>query len=76
MCVFFSLPGLTYNQAREKILNKHDIDIVETYTVPVEDVWNPFTPNRAYFFEGYNLRLEEISIIVDPENGEVFVVDK
>ena len=33
--VYLSLPAFTYNQAKEKVLNNHDIDIVETYIVPV-----------------------------------------
>jgi hypothetical protein len=74
--VYLSLPGFTYNQAKEKMLNNHDIDIVETYIVPIHsDEWNPFATKWAYWFEGYNSKQEKISIMVIPNTGKVFVKD-
>ena len=74
--VYLCLPAFTYNQAKEKVLNNHDIDIVETYIVPVEaNEWNPFATKWAYFFEGNNSKLERISIMVIPDTGKVFVVN-
>jgi hypothetical protein len=77
VCVYFSLPGLTFNQAKEKVLNKHDITIGETYIVPlyVDDEWDPFITRLAYFFEGRNSKAEKISIMVIPDTGKVFVMD-
>jgi hypothetical protein len=77
VCVYFSLPGLTFNQAKEKVLNNHDITIGETYIVPlyVDDEWDPFITRLAYFFEGRNSRGNKISIMVIPDTGKVFVMD-
>lgn len=77
VCVYFSLPGLTFNQAKEKVLNNHDITIGETYIVPlyVDDEWDPFITRFAYFFEGRNSKSEKISIMVIPDTGKVFVMD-
>jgi hypothetical protein len=76
VCVYFSLPGLTFNQAKEKVLNNHDITIGETYIVPlyVDDEWDPFITRLAYF-EGRNSKAEKISIMVIPDTGKVFVMD-
>ncbi|QUW20432.1 hypothetical protein JSQ81_11220 [Sporosarcina sp. Marseille-Q4063] len=77
LCVYFSLPELTFNQAKEKVLNNHDITIEETYNVPLlpDNEWNPFETNWAYFFEGVNSMSEKISIMVIPDTGKVFVMD-
>ena len=71
--VFFSLPKLTHAQAKEKGLDNHKINIVETSTILLVDDWNPFASDGAYFFKGYNSKSEEISIIVIPNTGEVIV---
>lgn len=71
--VFFSLPKLTHTQAKEKVLDNHKINIVETSTILLVDDWNPFASDGAYFFKGYNSKSEEISIIVIPNTGEVIV---
>lgn len=73
--VFLSLPELTHHQAKEQVLNKYEMNIVETDTVPIEDEWNPYIADRAYFFKGNNSKLEELSIIVSANTGEMFVVD-
>lgn len=74
--LFFSLPKLTHNQAKEKVLDNHKINIVETSTIPLEDNWNPFASDRAYFFKGYNSKSEKISIMVSPNIGKVIVMDQ
>ena len=74
--VFFSLPKLTHTQAKEKVLDNHKINIVETSTIPLEDNWNPFASRRAYLFNGYNSKSEEISIMVSPNTGKVIVIDQ
>lgn len=74
--VCFSLPKLTHTQAKEKVLNNHKINIVESSTIPIEDNWNPFSSDRAYFFKGHNSKSEEISIMVSPNTGEVIVIDQ
>lgn len=75
LSVYFSLPNLTYNQATEKVMDTYEMDIVETYTVPVQQEWNPFDPNRAYVFKGVNSKSEEVSIMVSASTGKVFVMD-
>ena len=74
--VFFSLPELTHNQAKEKVINNYEMKIVETDTVSIQDnnSWNPFASDRAYFFKGYNSKLEEISIMVSANTGKVIVI--
>ena len=74
--VFYSLPKLTLTQAKEKVQDNHKINIVETSTIPLVDDWNPFDSHSAYFFNGYNSKSEEVSIIVIPNIGEVIVKDQ
>lgn len=74
--VCLSLPALTYKQAKEKVLSNHTMTIVETGTVPVEAGWNPFAPDRAYYFKGNNSSLEEITLMVAPNTGKVFMINK
>jgi len=71
--LFFSVPELTQQQATEKVIATHDLDVTETTTVPTDNI-NPFRPSKAYFFKGYKAD-EEISVIVTATNGDVFVVE-
>lgn len=73
--VYFSLPQLTFQQAKELVVTNYDIDIVEIDTVPIEDQWNPYRTNSAYFFKGTTAKLEEMTIIVSPNTGNLVVVD-
>jgi len=51
--VLFSLPELTLNQAKEKVINKYEMNILKTDTIPIEfdNIWNPFNPNRLTFLK-------------------------
>lgn len=75
--LFFSLPELTQKQATKKVIAMHDINIIEITTVPTQAIfeWNPFVAERAYFFKG-NKTDKEISLMVNPDNGEVFIVEE
>ncbi|MBO1915569.1 hypothetical protein J4G37_63415, partial [Microvirga sp. 3-52] len=75
VCIYFSLPALTFNQAKEIVLNNYDITIKESYNVPLESEWNPFAAKWAYWFEGYNSKQEKISLMVSPDTGKVFLMD-
>lgn len=74
--VYFSLPNITYNQAKEKVLLVYELAIVETYTVPLLKEWNPFDPDQAYVFKVVNSSSEEFSIMVSPSTGKLFVIEQ
>ncbi|MCK1996066.1 hypothetical protein MPH47_02280 [Psychrobacillus psychrodurans] len=77
--VLFSLPELTHNQAKEKVINKYEMNILKTDTIPIENdnIWNPFNPNRAYFFKGYSSNSnKEVSVMVIPNNGMIVVINQ
>lgn len=77
--VLFSLPELTHNQAKEKVINKYEMNIIKIDTVQVEydNIWNPLIPNRAYFFKGYSSSSDkEVSLMVLPNNGMVVVINQ
>lgn len=77
--VLFSLPELTHNQAKEKVINKYEMNIIKIDTVQVEyhNIWNPLNPNRAYFFKGYSSSSDkEVSLMVLPNNGMVVVINQ
>lgn len=78
VAVFLSLPELTHNQAKEKVMNNYEMNSVKTGIVPIEgnNSWNPFISDRTYFFKGYDSQLEEeISILVNANTGEVIIID-
>ena len=75
LSVFLSLPSLTYKQAKEKVLNNHAMTIMDTGTIPVESCWNPFAPDRAYYFKGKNASSEEIKLMVVPDTGKVLEIN-
>lgn len=70
--LFFSLPELTQQQATEKVIATHDLDITEITTVPTDNI-NPFRPSKAYLFKGYKAD-EEISVMVTT-NSDVFILE-
>lgn len=77
--VLFSLPELTHNQAKEKVINKYEMNIIKIDTVQVEydNIWNPLNPNRAYFFKGYSSSSDKVvSLMVLPNNGMVVVINQ
>lgn len=78
LSVFFSIPELTQNQSKEKVIHNFEMVIEIDGTVPIIDdnIWNPFNSNRAYFFKGYSTKLEkDISVMINANTGKVIVMD-
>lgn len=75
--LFLSLPDLTQQQAMDKAVAMHQMDIKETSRVLTAggNDWNPFTPSEAYYFKGI-AEGKELSVIVIPDTGRVFVVEE
>ncbi|HSI67315.1 MAG TPA: hypothetical protein VK947_07860 [Planococcus sp. (in: firmicutes)] len=75
--LFFSIPDLTQQQAMDKAVALHQIEIKETSKVLTNgiDDWNPFNSYNAYHFKG-TAGEEEMSVIVIPDSGRVFVIDE
>lgn len=70
--VYFSLPALTYHEAEQQILKKHNLEQLDSILVPLEnDSWNPFTATSAHLFTGKS-GSEEITLLVNTMTGEIF----
>lgn len=71
-----SMPGITVNQARNEVEKTYDITITEESTVPLlVEGWNPFEPNRSYFFKGNLPDHKQIFLMVNAESGRVIELE-
>lgn len=75
VCTVLSLPKVTQKEAEEITLANHPMHIVVNRTVPLKRDWNPFTPSRAYVFEGTTKGNQSISVLVSPNSGDIHILE-
>ncbi|MEZ7171960.1 hypothetical protein [Sporosarcina sp. OR05] len=75
VCAMLSLPKVTQQAAEELALANYPLLITAKQSVPMEKSLNPFKPNRAYVFEGIDKEQQSIAVLVNPDTGDVHVLD-
>lgn len=74
MILYFSIPQLTYNQAKEMVMDKYRITDENEQTIPVMDTgFHPFAYTHFYSFK-VKSGDEEQRVMVNPDTGEIIVL--
>ncbi|MBT2642929.1 hypothetical protein J7I80_11885 [Bacillus sp. ISL-41] len=72
--LYFSIPQLTYNQAKEIVIEKYEIIDEKEQTIPVMDSgFHPFAYTRFYSFK-FKAGDAEQRIMVNPDTGKIIVL--
>jgi len=72
--LYFSLPQLTYNQAKEMVMDKYEIINEKEQSIPVMDSgFHPFTYTHFYSFKVKSGDAVQ-RVMVNPDTGEIMVL--
>lgn len=72
--LYFSLPKYSYNQAKDMVMDKHEIISEKQQIIPVMDSgFHPFALTHFYSFKIRALDAEQ-RVMVNPDTGEIIVL--
>ncbi|MFT9600449.1 hypothetical protein [Mesobacillus sp.] len=72
--LYFSIPRFTYNQAKEKVIDKYEVINEKEQTIPVMDSgFHPFAYTHFYFFNVKSGDAEQ-RVMVNPDTGKIIVL--
>jgi hypothetical protein len=74
MILYFSIPQLTYNQAKQMVIDTYEIIDEKEKIIPVIDSgFHPFTYTHFYSFKVRTMEAEQ-RIMVNPDSGEIIIL--
>ena len=72
--LYFSIPRFTYNQAKEKVIDKYEVINEKEQTIPVMDSgFHPFAYTHFYSFNVKSGDAEQ-RVMVNPDTGKIIVL--
>lgn len=76
ICLVFSLPEISYKQAKEEVEKKYQLSINTEGIAPIlVNQWNPFLSDTGYLFIGENAEKLKMTILVDPNTGKLIEIN-
>lgn len=76
ICLVFSIPEISYRQAKEEVEKKYQISINTEGKAPMlVNQWNPFLSDTGYLFIGENAEKIKMTILVNPNTGKLIEIN-
>lgn len=76
ICLVFSIPEISYKQAKEEVEKKYQFSInTEGKTPILVNQWNPFLSDTGYLFIGENSEKIKMTLLVNPNTGKIIEIN-